>query len=620
MLEELKAVPAWVTWRMEEREGKPTKVPCRADGAGRASASDPTTWAPFAVARESVKLNGSSGVGFVFSEADPFAGVDLDGCRDPESGAIDDWAQAIIDRLDSYAETSPSGRGVHILVKARLAPGRNRKGAVEIYERGRYFTVTGRHLDGTPTTIEDRQAKLEELRAELFASAAPTPSSSAARTSSLTDGEVLDAARSAANGAKVRQLLAGDASRYGSASEADQALVSCLSFYTQDPAQLDRLYRGSGLAREKWDREDYRRRTIAKALEGLGEVYELPSAGVIRGRRPQAPQPRTASVAPGSALGIKWTSTIKSKRVDYIWKGRIARGKLTAIGGDPGAGKGSLGIEIARHISLGQEWPDGHPCPLGRVLLLTGEDDPEDTIVPRLEVHGADRERVGVITHITTPEGGRRRVNLATDVEFLMAEAAAAGADAIIIDPLSSYLGSQANSWNDADMRQILDPLAEEATRHRIAVILVAHLTKAGGNTRALYRFQGSIATCGAARFAFLVAPHPDDRLLRVFAAMKANLGMLAPSLTFRIVSATVESIGDEVGRVQWGSTVELSADDLLSTGGGGRRPSRMPRTSSSSTSPGVANGRTRSRLQLRSRRSAAIPSGTPRQPSESGP
>jgi primase-polymerase (primpol)-like protein len=96
------------------------------------------------------KEHGYGGIGFVFTPEDDLCGVDLDGCLDPETGEIEGWAQEIIEELDSYTEISPSGTGVHVLVRGTLPAGRNRKGRFEAYDRGRYFTVTGRHLAGTP--------------------------------------------------------------------------------------------------------------------------------------------------------------------------------------------------------------------------------------------------------------------------------------------------------------------------------------------------------------------------------------------------------------------------------------------------------------------------------------
>src|SRR5215218_8405761 len=136
----------WVCWRPEERDGKLTKIPYSPVTGEKASSTNPETWASYSEAVEAYKQRGYGGIGFVFTPEDDLCGVDLDGCLNPETGEIEGWAQEIIDELDSYAEISPSGTGVHILVRARLPESRNRKGRFEVYDRGRYFTVTGRHL------------------------------------------------------------------------------------------------------------------------------------------------------------------------------------------------------------------------------------------------------------------------------------------------------------------------------------------------------------------------------------------------------------------------------------------------------------------------------------------
>src|SRR5918999_6054783 len=136
----------WLCWRSEERDGKPTKIPYSPITGERASSTAPETWTGYEEAMRAYKEEGYGGIGFVFTPEDDLCGVDLDGCLDPQTGEIEGWAQEIIDELDSYAEISPSGTGVHVLIRGSLQPGRNRKGRFEAYDRGRYFTMTGHHL------------------------------------------------------------------------------------------------------------------------------------------------------------------------------------------------------------------------------------------------------------------------------------------------------------------------------------------------------------------------------------------------------------------------------------------------------------------------------------------
>jgi putative DNA primase/helicase len=141
--EELRQRPQWVVWKLEKRGGKLTKVPYIARGVGRASSTDLMTWATFEEAVTAFETGRYRGVGFVFCSADPYVGIDLDDCRDAETGEIKQWAQEIIESVtDRYVEASPSGEGVHIITRGVLKEGTNTK-QVEVYGQDRFFTMTG---------------------------------------------------------------------------------------------------------------------------------------------------------------------------------------------------------------------------------------------------------------------------------------------------------------------------------------------------------------------------------------------------------------------------------------------------------------------------------------------
>src|SRR5215207_357507 len=273
----------WLCWRSETREGKSTKIPYSPYTSVRASSTDPETWGSYEEAVAACKKHGYSGIGVVFTLEDDLCGVDLDGCVDPETGEIERWAREIIDELDSYSEISPSGTGVHVLIRGTLPPGRNRKGRFEAYDRGRYFTVTERHLAGTPQSIESRQEQLERVVKRVFGSSfaesdnGHSTNGSAPMPNGLTDDALIRKASSASNGQRFARLWSGDTGGYGSHSEADLALCGMLAFWTGgDPVRVDRLFRASGLYREKWERAGYRDGTISEALDGKTEFYQPP--------------------------------------------------------------------------------------------------------------------------------------------------------------------------------------------------------------------------------------------------------------------------------------------------------------------------------------------------------
>jgi putative DNA primase/helicase len=276
---ELRDLQQWVVWRYEERDGKPTKVPYRADKPTvRASSTDPSTWGTYAAACAAAVA--ADLIGFVFSEGDPYAGVDLDHCVDGED--INPHAANVLRELDSYAEFSPSGTGLHVIVRATVNGGRNRTGRTpwgaefENYDRGRFFCMTGRHVPDAPRTVNERQRQLDAVRAKMFPPEEVRKSPEQVVTAG-DDSELLVLAGRAKNGADFDALYRGQYA-HGSQSEADLALCNLLAFWCgPDPGHIDGLFRGSGLMRPKWDttrgETTYGAQTIEKALDGRTDFY-----------------------------------------------------------------------------------------------------------------------------------------------------------------------------------------------------------------------------------------------------------------------------------------------------------------------------------------------------------
>jgi hypothetical protein len=287
---ELKALPQWVGWRFVWREGqsgqpgKWTKAPLRADVKGPAKSTDPATWATFEQAKASMKRLGFDGIGFVFSPEDQYFGVDLDACRDKETGQLTPEAEDWVKRFGTYCEVSPSGTGVKLIGLGALPEGmsgrRNATTGAECYDRGRYFTVTGQRLAESPETCSGAPEVLTAFLAHHFPKkeAAPVSDRSHVQPLDMDDYELLAKANSAKDGAKFTALWSGSHAGLPGASEADMALAGLLLFWTQgDQARTEAMMRRSGLAREKWDTmrgaQTYLEYTIAKAAEGKTEFY-----------------------------------------------------------------------------------------------------------------------------------------------------------------------------------------------------------------------------------------------------------------------------------------------------------------------------------------------------------
>lgn len=161
-MRELGQYPQWVLWKTVSRAGKLTKVPVNPHNGNNASVTNRHSWASF---DEAVAFLGDykcDGLGFVFTESDPFIGIDIDKCRDHE-GKLEPWAASTVKALDSYTEISPSGRGIHILVKGNDPGPRRRIQHLEIYPFKRFFTITADHLPGSPREIEDRTTELANI-------------------------------------------------------------------------------------------------------------------------------------------------------------------------------------------------------------------------------------------------------------------------------------------------------------------------------------------------------------------------------------------------------------------------------------------------------------------------
>ena len=284
----------WLVWKKEIRNGKETKLPYNAKNDKSAKTNESSTWANYKNAVKTYQNGGYDGIGFVFSVVDPFCGIDLDKCRDPETEKIDQWAKNVIKKLHSYTEVSPSGTGIHIIVKAELPPGGNKTGnlpvdweapsgaEIEMYDQKRYFTMTLHKLEGAPAQAEDRQKEIEALHNKVFSQKEREQKREQnykpKNNLTLTDQELIDKAKQAQNSNKFRTLWEGDISSYKSHSEADQALCDLLAFWTKkDPERMDQLFRQSGLMREKWDRKwgdsTYGFKTIENAIAFTQDIY-----------------------------------------------------------------------------------------------------------------------------------------------------------------------------------------------------------------------------------------------------------------------------------------------------------------------------------------------------------
>lgn len=300
---ELINLKQWVVWRYENRPGdpKPAKVPYNPNVKhtkkenwkpeknekgfttpeyfGGAMSNNSDTWGTYESAIKAMESNIFNGLGIMFY--DGLCGIDIDGCI--ENGSLTDPAIDIINIMDSYSEYSPSGTGLHILFFGKVNSDqkfykKNSYLGIEIYDRARFFTFTGRRLN--ENKIEERTVQVAQVQLKyMLKKSKPATISNINKvlvsSSSLTDSEVIEKMFKEKNGVKYQKLWNGDYKEfYESQNEADISLCGRLSFYTgADFERIDSLFRQSGLYREKWEREDYRNNTLGKVIESTTETY-----------------------------------------------------------------------------------------------------------------------------------------------------------------------------------------------------------------------------------------------------------------------------------------------------------------------------------------------------------
>ena len=280
---ELRAIAAWVGFRLALRKGNWTKEPINIQTGELAQSDNPKTHTDFETARANYKRLGCDGIGLCRREGWVF--IDLDGVL-TESGELRpfEWASTILEKLRgrAYIERSITGTGIHAIARGKLPPGRRAfddpafdHTGYAFYDSARFLTFSGCVLpqsgeirDLTNELAEIHRILLPQKTASKKSSAPPSPIS-------LNDAEILDRARRASNGSAFGRLWDGEWQfRYASQSEADQALCFHLAFWTgRDPERIDSLFRQSGLYRDKWERDDYRLRTIESAIAQTAEVY-----------------------------------------------------------------------------------------------------------------------------------------------------------------------------------------------------------------------------------------------------------------------------------------------------------------------------------------------------------
>ncbi len=617
-------LPVWMCWAYRGDGPNRTKVPMRVDGE-YGSSTDPDSWVDYERAMKSFADHAPDFQGMAFALSYHLAVIDLDHCGDKSTGQIAPWAQDTLDRFATYAEWSPSGTGIHIIMFAKDAPkitgtkfvlpqGQGQR--IELYNARHYFTFTADPVPGHDGDVTEQSLAFMALHERVVQAQekvrnAPQGGRSRARSgparlseepegpveaaqhvrglSGLTDGEVLAAAYASQHGETIQRLYRdGDASDYrNDRSSADMALAQFLSFYTgRDPEQIERIMRSSALARDKWDSKrpggTYLTFTIDKAVADTTDVYS-PGGSDYRLKPPKShtvkTRAATAEDLPDEAASIQWgvkLDTVTESGIAWLWKDRIPRGMIGMIDGNPGDGKSTIIADIVARVTTGKEWPDGSPSVQGAAIIVGAEDDLRSVWVPRLNAAGANLSQVrqiGLVPDLKT--GAMRMPSLPGDVPTFEKLIALDGAVVIVFDPIMPYISAELNSNTDQHVRQALTPLAEVASRHMVTPILLRHYAKNAMVQNAIYRGLGSIGFIGLSRWGYAVAKVGGNTGAtgRQFSFMQQKTSIGRPQRAYRYKIRGVERVSAqgeiiETSAIEWGELADDDPDGMLTADG----------------------------------------------------
>lgn len=328
--DELKKLKQWVCWHQD-------KLPRNPYTGGNAQSNNKETWSDFDTAIKALDKYHFDGIGFMF--ANGYFGVDLDKCLDNT-----DFIDEFVETLQSYTEISRSGNGIHIICKGTLPDGARRRGNVEMYSSGRYFIMTGKLYNPNYTEIKDCTESIKLLHNKYLYTEKPQVAPRVIQKLDMDDNEIVDKARNCRTGSLFQLLYSGNwQGVYNSQSEADLALCNHLAFWTQkDAAQMDRIFRTSGLYRDKWDSKrgayTYGETTIQKAITNCVEVYEPKyesddtslAVGVFRSGDSKLDFPKNVydmtDTGNAQRLRNKYVGNIKYSYIQkewYYWTGKV---------------------------------------------------------------------------------------------------------------------------------------------------------------------------------------------------------------------------------------------------------------------------------------------------------
>lgn len=266
--------------------------------------------------------------------------------------------------------------------------------------------------------------------------------------------------------------------------------------------------------------------------------------------------------ASGARLLLTCAADVVPEAIVWLWPGWLPAGKIAILAGSPGTGKTTLALAIAAIVTMGGTWPDGSEMEKpGRVLIWSSEDEPADTLVPRLMAAGADLRRIHFAQAVADEHGELQPFDPARDMHLLSERLAEmGGADLLIVDPIVSAVSGDAHRAND--VRRNLQGLVNVAAAHRCAVLGISHFAKGTKGTSPAERVIGSQAFVALARMV-LVAGKDEAAERRILARAKSNISSDDGGVSYSIEQVEA-GIGITASRIVWGELIQGTAREIL--------------------------------------------------------
>jgi hypothetical protein len=549
--------PRWVAWCEEKREradgtSVPTKIPYDPNSRGQAKIpSDPSTWGTLAQARRRWRQlndgNTRGGVGLVLGDlgnGTHLLGLDLDRCLTTEKNdklQFKRYADAILDRFDSYTEVSPSGTGAKLFFLIRsedmpavrnLLEDKNRKSFTAGQHReialdlARYYTVTNDAIAGLNRF---RVVGLEDIR-WLIKEAGPAFCAKYGGASS--DGTKKSGRDESGSGYGCRFM--GDCKARGLSYELAWSAI-----------QNDQTQAGEWAQRTS-------ERELKRAYDNSKPVCLKPSDRPTEGR----------------PLVSRSIDQFKRRKIEWLWYPFIPRGMLTQFFGDGEVGKSTVALDIVARITRGAKWPrfdnqsEAKYAPKGSVIILCKEDDIARIIRPRLEAAGADLSKVRTLGYEVPDDAEEfdpldRLDTTAKDLDRLIQEIG--DVVLILIDPITDYVGD-IDMYKDDQVRTLLNPIARMCARRNVAGLFILHLNKKTDQA-ARHRGMGSMAFRNVSKSSALFAHDPSFPGKRLMAQEKKNLTKEKWTVAFTLRSVP----GNPHPKVIWDREIqEMDVDEIL--------------------------------------------------------